>query len=400
MSGKNGEALNHLVDQFNQEQKSKIKVEAVFAGKYAEALTKLKAAIQSKQTPTISQVFEVGTQIMVDTKAVIPYQDLMAKYGGSIDDIEPGIASYYTVDGKLQSMPFNASAPVLYYNKDAFTKAGLDPDKPPTTWDELLDAAQQLTIKNGSETAQYGMVASIDGWLVEQMLAAGGVQYCDNDNGRSGRATKVNWETPELKAIVSGWADGVKSGDILNVGRNNTDAAAAFQAGRAAMIPFTSANLRDMFRDSKFQVGVANYVRPPGTSPAGVFNGGASIWTMAAASEDQQRAASEFLKYLGTPASQAYWSTATGYIAVNPKAAGEKLYQDTVKDYPAFTTPAKELAATKSVGCLMGAMPQARDKMNDIVESVINGSSSVDDAISKNQEAADQIIADYNSAVA
>ncbi|GGM36100.1 ABC transporter substrate-binding protein [Dactylosporangium sucinum] len=403
MAGANGEAVNHLVEEFNKAHAGKIKVEATFQGKYNDSLTKLKASVQSRQTPNLVQVFEIGTQLMVDTKATVAFADLAGPAGIDTATVEPGIAKYYTVGGKLQALPFNASAPMLFYNKTAFKDAGLDPEKPPTTMGELAEAARKLTVSAGGKTTRYGAVASIDGWLVEQMLAAGGVQYCNQDNGRSGRTTAVNWDTPELRGIVNTWAGLVKDGSLLNVGRNNTDASAAFQAGRAAILPFTSANLRDIMKGSKFEVGVANYVRPDNTTASGVFNGGAAVWTMAGHPKAQQAAAAEFLKYLASADAQGYWAAQTGYIPVVTAAADSKAFQETVATYPDFAKPGAELrtAATTaaSSGCLMGVMPQARDKMNDIVESVILGKTSADQAITAGQTAIAEAIATYNKSV-
>lgn len=403
MAGANGDAVKHLVDEFNTQHAGKIKINAVYQGKYNDALTKLKAAVRSKQTPNLVQVFEVGTQLMVDTKAVVPLASLAKDGSFDTSTIQPGIAKYYTVNGKLQSLPFNASAPILYYNKDAFTKAGLDPDKPPTTIGEFAAAARKLTVSSGGKTTQYGAVASIDGWLVEQMLAAGGVEYCNQDNGRSGRATDVNWDDPALANIVTTWAGMVKDGSLLNVGRNNKDASAAFEAGRAAMLPFTSANLRDVIKGSKFEVGVANYIRPDNTQPSGVFNGGASVWMMAGHPAAQQKAAYEFMKYLGSAEAQGYWASHTGYIPVVKGAADTQEFKDVVATYPDFAKPGQELSDAASTpassGCLMGVMPQARDKMNDIVESVILGKSTADKAIADGIAAIAPIIESYNKSV-
>ncbi|MFI7148615.1 ABC transporter substrate-binding protein [Nonomuraea sp. NPDC050022] len=405
MAGKNGEAVAKLVADYNSKNSGKIRVQAIYQGKYNDALTKLRASIQSRQTPNLVQVFEIGTRLMVDTKAIVPFADLAQAGGFSTGDLEPGIARYYTVGGKLQSLPFNASAPLLFYNKDAFKEAGLDPNKPPTTLGEMAKAAKKLTVKSGTSVSRYGFVASIDGWLVEQLLANAGVEYCGPGNGRADAATAVNWNTPTLKSIVDFWSTSVKDGVALNVGRNNTDASAAFQAGRAAMLPFTSANLRDIISGAKFEVGVANYVRPDDAEPGkgGVFNGGGSIWTLADHSKEQQAAAFDFLKYLASPEAQATWSTSTGYIAVNAKAQDTETYKKVLTTYPDFAKPAEELRAAADApaaqGCLMGAMPQARDKMNDIVESVILGRATPEAAIANAEAAIKPAIESYNKSV-
>ncbi|MEV0732680.1 ABC transporter substrate-binding protein [Polymorphospora sp. NPDC050346] len=403
MGGKNGEAVQALVDRYNEQNAGKVRVEAIYQGKYNDSLTKLRASIQSRQTPNLVQVFEIGTRLMYDTKATVPFADLAADGGIDVDQIEPGIARYYTVDGKLQSLPFNASAPMLFYNKTAFAEVGLDPEKPPTTLAELADAARKLTVRSGGNVTRYGFVASIDGWLVEQLLANAGVEYCDKGNGREGLPTAVNWDNPTLRNIVQTWAGLINSGDGLNVGRNNTDASAAFQAGRAAILPFTSANLRDIISGSDFEVGVANYIRAEAGQTGGVFNGGGSVWTMAGHPKAKQEAAVDFLKYLASAETQAQWAAQTGYIAINRTAEETAAFKEILTTYPDFAKPAAQVRQAPdtpaSHGCLMGVMPQARDKMNDVVEAVILGRSTPDQAIAESQRALTPVIESYNKSV-
>lgn len=397
MSGKNGETLQAIVDDFNASQDA-VDVEAVFQGKYNEVLTKLKASIPSNQSPTLVQVFEIGTQIMIDTGATVPFAETATANDIDLSDMDPAIANYFTVDGTLQALPFNTSVPLLYLNKDALREAGLE-GAAPQTWGEVLDLAEKLTVRDGEETTRYGMVLPVEGWFVEQMLAAGGQDYCDASNGRDGRATTVNWENGAVEGIISGWADGVADGSILNVGRNNSDAAAAFQAGRAAMIPFTSANLRDMIRESDFEVEAIDYVRPDGTSRAGVFNGGAALWLMASATEEERAAAAEFERFLMTADVQGTWAARTGYVPLNTKSAESDAFTEVLAEFPAFGVAPKQLAASTGTGCLMGTMPQARNAMNDAIESAVNGSADAASAIATAQESMVPIIESYNATV-
>ena len=146
MGGQLGEALNALADGFNKSQKD-YKVVPVYKGTYTETMTGAIAAFRAKQQPHIVQVFEVGTATMMAAKgAIYPVHQLMADAGETFDPNAylPAVYGYYsTTDGKLLSMPFNSSTPVLYYNKDAFKKAGLDPDKPPKTWPDMEQYSQE-----------------------------------------------------------------------------------------------------------------------------------------------------------------------------------------------------------------------------------------------------------------
>jgi sn-glycerol 3-phosphate transport system substrate-binding protein len=403
MGGRNGEALNALVDEFNTAQAGKIKVTAIFQGPYGDALAKLKAAIQSKQLPDVVQVNEIGSRLVYDLKITVPFGDLAKGAGLDTNDLLKGIVAYYTVDGKLLSLPFNASAPMLYYNKTAFKEAGLDPDKPPRTLAEVRTAAEKLVVRQGDRTTRYGFVATIDGWLMEQFYGRANLEYCNQGNGRNGLATAVNWNIPETRDIVTWWGAMMRDGVGLSAGRQNNDGIAAFTSGRAAMLIFTSANMRDMIRESKFDVGVAPYPAPKAGMDGQVLNGGASIWVIKGKPAAKQAAAAKFVAYLGSPEAQAQWSTRTGYIPVNAKAVDLPAFQQAVARNAEFALPSKALAGVASTpasrGCFMGVMPEARQKMNDAIESVILGRDTAEHALASGQATMAASIAAYNRAI-
>ena len=131
-----------LANDFNASQ-DKCYVEPIYQGSYDDSLNKLKAGLQTKDMPAVVQLFDIGTRLMVDLKVATPVQDFIDKEKYDVSDLEPNVLAYYTVDGKQWSMPFNTSNPMLYYNKDMFKAAGLDPEKPPRTFAELADYAAQ-----------------------------------------------------------------------------------------------------------------------------------------------------------------------------------------------------------------------------------------------------------------
>ena len=189
MSGINGEALNKIVNNFNASQ-SAIKVTTVFQGTYDDLLSKLNTALASNAAPALVQVYDIGQRYMYDSGQVVPMQAFIDRDKFSTADFEPAVINYYKYQDKLQSMPFNASSSIFYYNKDAFTEVGLDPAKPPVTFSEITDAAKKLTKKDASgNTVRYGFGPSIYGWFFEQLLATSGALYADNGNGRDDRAT-------------------------------------------------------------------------------------------------------------------------------------------------------------------------------------------------------------------
>src|ERR671937_1894608 len=155
MGGVNGEAVKKMVDGFNKSQ-SNIKVEAVFQGSYDDLLSKLNTALASNAAPALVQVFDIGQAYMRDSGQVVPMQAFIDRDKFDTSDFEPAVLNYYKFQDKLQSMPFNSSSAILYYNKDAFKEVGLDPAKPPVTFSEVADAAKKLTKKDGATTTRYG----------------------------------------------------------------------------------------------------------------------------------------------------------------------------------------------------------------------------------------------------
>lgn len=159
MSGPGQEALDGIVADFNNSQ-DKVVVNAEFQGSYEEALTKARSVGGTDNAPAIMQVFEVGTKYMIESGFIEPMQTFIDKDKYDLSQLEENILNYYKVDGKLYSMPFNSSTPVMIYNKDAFKEAGLDPESPPQTFSEVKAALEKLTKKTNVS------ILDADIWLV------------------------------------------------------------------------------------------------------------------------------------------------------------------------------------------------------------------------------------------
>src|SRR5688572_10387240 len=185
LTGQLAEALETQVKQFNDSQ-GDYEVKPLRKGTYPETLTAAIAAYRQKNPPHLVQVFEVGTQTMLLSGAVYPVQDLMKEHEIAVnwgDFIKP-VAGYYTKDGKLYSMPYNSSTPIFYYNKDAFKKAGLDPEKPPKTWAEVEAAAKKIM---GAGAAKCGLSTGWPSWtMVENMHATHDQPFATKNNGFGG----------------------------------------------------------------------------------------------------------------------------------------------------------------------------------------------------------------------
>ena len=380
MDGKNAEVLTQLVKEFNDQNKGKIEVKATYAGKYDDAITKYKAAIQSKSTPDVIQIYDIGTQFMIDAKQTVPMQSFIDRDKLDVSDLQPNITGYYSVDKKLNSMPFNTSMPLLYINKSLFTKAGLDPNKPPTNLDEIRTAAEKLSKKNGGP-ADYGFGAAIYGWLLEQFMATSGQEYCNNGNGRTGRATSVNLASDTDLAVVSWWQKMVKDGLAANTGRDTKAAQAAFKSGQVAMNLESTGQLGGYSQAAKaggWELGATNYPHVKAGETGGPIIGGASLWINGVNHKDANKeAAWQFVKFLSSPKSQATWHTGTGYFPNSKGALNQPVDVEYRKANPLFDVAVQQLDSTKlttaTQGCLLGVMPQARKASEDGLESALNG---------------------------
>jgi sn-glycerol 3-phosphate transport system substrate-binding protein len=262
MGGSNGEAVNAIADGFNKSQ-TKCFAQAIFQGSYDDSLNKVKAGLQSGDVPSVIQLFDLATRLMYDLDMVVPMQTLIDKEKFDISDIEPNIMGYYSVGGKLYSMPFNTSNPMLYYNKDMFKAAGLDPNKPPRTFAAVKDYAAKLTKKGADgKVSQYGYSMAIYGWFFEQLLAASNGLYLDNGNGRDGLATKATFNNPEGIAILQWWKEMYDAGILGNYGRPTAETQKAFDAQQTAMMIESTAGSSPDRRPGQVRVGHGPFAAP------------------------------------------------------------------------------------------------------------------------------------------
>lgn len=399
MSGELGTVADKLISDFNAAHQD-IQVEGVFQGTYDESLNKLKASLGSNSGPTMIQVYEIGSRFMMDTKAIRPVQDFMDAEAYDISSLEPNIKNYYTFDNKLYSMPFNSSNPILYYNKDAFKAAGLDPENPPKTYEEVAEAAKALT-KGGQTGASF----AIYGWFMEQFLANQGVELLNNGNGRTSPATASQVNNAAAVKTLEWWKQMLDDKVLLNLGRKTDDTKKAFAAGQIAMTLDSTASLRGIVSaaEGKFEVGTAFLPKPADGGEGGVIIGGASLWLMNNKSEEEQQAAWEFMKYLAEPQTQAYWHVNTGYFPVTTKAYEESVVKENLEKYPQFQTAVDQLHQTTAnlatQGAVMGVFPEARQLTETAIEEVLNGQKTPQEALDKAAQEISSKIDTYNKTV-
>lgn len=384
MSGDNGQALEDIVNKFN-EQSDTVEVEAIYQGSYDDSLNKLRAVGGSSEAPAIVQVFEIGTKYMSESGFITPMQEFIDEEDFDVSMLESNILSYYTLDDQLYSMPFNTSNAVMFYNKDKFEAAGLDPENPPKTFSEVKEAAEKL-----STDGNYGFTMATIGWFVEQLLANQGALYLDNDNGRGGEATEALVNS-EAGVNIFTWLDEMnKAETFTNYGSNWDDPRGPFFAEQVGMYFDSTANTAEVIKNSSFEVGSAPFPVADGMDPQGLVVGGASLWITNQVSEDQQKAAWEFVKFTTQPEVQAEWAAATGYFPITPAAYEEEVLKNIYEEYPQFKVAVTQLENTEvspaTQGALTTVLPEARKIIETELGEMYEGKDpkdAIDDAAKK-----------------
>ena len=403
MGGVNGEAITAMVDEFNTEFEGKIHVNVEYQGGYDDAFAKIKAAGINAIPCDIMQVYDIGTRFMIDSGWVKPMQEFIDAEGFDASVIEPNIAAYYTVDGTLYSMPFNSSTPILYYNKTAFEKAGLDPEQPPKNFDEVYEMAQKIA---ESGACKYGFGMGNYGWFFEQWTGKMGKNYVNNNNGRGADyATAVEFDSNGAgHDILSVWKKLVADEETaiapyLNQG--NDDAKQAFINGDIAITLESTAALKTLLTNvgDTFEIGVGYFPSINADDVGGVSVGGGSLWAFNTGDEAREAATWEFVKFMTNPEEQAFWNAQTGYFPVNVQAQETETFKANVEKYPQFQVALDQLhdSAPEYAGGLLSVFSKARSLVQEYTEKLVHGEiSDVDECVAQLASAINDEIEMYN----
>jgi sn-glycerol 3-phosphate transport system substrate-binding protein len=411
ITGQLAEAVQTQARQFNESQ-GDWEVKVLGKGSYAETLTAAIAAYRQKSPPHIVQVFEVGTQTMLLSGAIYPVWDLMRDNEIKIDwnDFIKPVAGYYMKDGKLSSMPYNSSTPIFYYNKDAFKKAGLDPEKPPKTWPEVEAAAKKVV---GAGAAKCGFSTAWPSWtMLENMHATHDQPFATKQNGFGGVEGVELLINKEFGQKHIGQLAAWQKDNVYSYGGRAGTADPKFINGDCAMYIQSSALIGGFTRGVKFDWGTAELPHwgPPYKKATSII-GGATLWVLKGRPAAEYLGVAKFLEFLAKPENQMWWHVNTGYLAVSNTAVKnlEQGYHfvKNPKQYTAFAQltglppvppsamqdkkaapPKPERVATpNSSGLRLGNFVQIRDVIEAEMENVFGGKKSVkqglDDAVAK-----------------
>jgi len=386
MAGQWGGYVDHIVQLFNRSQ-SDYRVVSVYKGSYPETLTSTVAAFRADQAPNLVQVFEVGTATMMNPPGVIiPVHQLFASTGVSINtqDILPAIKGYYSDNqGRLMALPFNSSTAVLFYNRDAFKRAGLNPDTPPKTWPDLARDAKKLLASG----MRCGFTTTFPSWTQLEVFSAWhDIPLATFDNGFASLNARMTFDNPIVIHHIATLEKWQRQG-IFQYGGRDDNAMALFSSGQCAMIIESSGSILALPAILKFKIGIGPLPYWPNVkgAPQNSIIGGGAIWVLSGHSKAENKAAAAFLQFLLTPKIQAYWQRKTGYLAVTFSAHQLAKQQGFYRQHPGAKIPFQMLNHKPpkpfTRGLRLGNYTQIRQINAQALESVWSGMQTAEEAL-------------------
>jgi sn-glycerol 3-phosphate transport system substrate-binding protein len=403
LSQPEGGMLEKVVADFNASQ-PKYLVKPTFKGSYPETMVAAIAAFRAGNAPHIVQMFEVGTATMMAAKgAVKPVYELMREAGVAFDPkvYVPAVRGYYsTSDGRMLSMPFNSSTPITWYNKDAFKKAGLDPGKPPRTWEETREAAKKIRAANA---AACGFTMAWPTWTqFENFSAIHNVPLATKANGMDGLDAELKINSPLHVKHLQTLMEMHKEGTFKYGGRDGAGNS-LFTSGECAIIHASSGMRARVVSEAKFDWGVAMlpYYKGTAGAPKNSIIGGASFWVMTSSTRtaEEYRAVAEFFGYLARPEVDAKWHMDTGYVPITSGgfalASGQGYYIKTPGADLAFRQLTLTEPTANSRGLRLGNMPEIRVIIQEEMEKAFQGQQTAKQALDKAVERGNVVLRNF-----
>jgi sn-glycerol 3-phosphate transport system substrate-binding protein len=386
MQGELSRVLEKIATDFNQSQPH-YRIVPTGKGLYNETLSAVVLAMHKREQPAMVQVVEVATATMMAAKgAFYPVFELMRDQGEAFDPQAylPAVTGYYTdASGNMLSFPFNASTPILYYNKDQFRSAGLDPEAPPRTWNEMEQAGRKLR-RSG---VRCGFTAQWPSWtLIENFSAFHNLPIATRTNGFDGFDTELTINNEVVVRHVAKLAEWQKS-RIFDYGGRETRADAKFQAGECGMFLGSSAARADILAKARFAVGygMLPYWPDVAGAPQNSIIGGASLWILRGRPQAEYAGVAKFLGYLSRSEVQARWHQSTGYLPITRAAYDFTRTQGFYDRNPGTDISIEQITlhppTENSKGLRIGSFILIRDVIENELEQVLAEKKSAREAL-------------------
>ena len=365
-----------------------IKVNAIYAGNYNDARIKALAALKSGQPAQLSVMFSIDIYELIEQDAIVAFDDIV-----ETDEEKAWLGSFYSTlmqngrtAGKTWGIPFQRSTIVMYYNKDLFRAAGLDPEKAPATWAELVDAGKKLTKADGS---QWGVMIPSTGYPYWMF----GALAMQNDQVlMNGAGDTTYFDAPATVEALQFWKDLGSKHKVMPEGtiewgtlRKN------FLEGKTAIMWHSTGNLTAVKKNAKFDFGVAML---PAMKRRGTPTGGGNFYIFKKTGKDERKAAMKLIRFMTSPERAAEWSMATGYMGVSPAAYETAKLMDYVKSFPYAAVARDQLEfATAELSTFQTG--RVRKALDDAIQAALTGAKSPEAALKEAQATADRLLKPY-----
>jgi sn-glycerol 3-phosphate transport system substrate-binding protein len=403
MSGQLGRQVEKLAADFNASQ-SEYRVVPTYKGNYTETVTAAIFAFRSRSQPAIAQVNEIGTATMMAAKgAIYPVFELMR------DEQEPftpsaylpAVTGYYAdLGGNLLSFPFNSSTPILYYNKNMFRDAGLDPEVAPKTWPELGAAAKKLRDRG----AVCGFTTSWPSWInVENFSAFHNLPLATRENGFAGLDAVLTFNNATVVRHVAQLAEW-QATKIFDYGGRAQGAEPRFQNGECGIFIGSSATRADIKANSKFDVGygMMPYWPDVASAPQNTIIGGATLWVLRDRPKAEYKGVAKFFSFLSKPEVQAAWHQNTGYLPITRAAFDLTRTQGFYDRNPGTSISIEQITlkppTENSRGLRLGSFVLIRDVIDDELEQTFTGKKSAQAAMDSAVERGNRLLRQFERA--
>ena len=369
-----------------------IKVKAVYAGNYDDTRVKALAALKANQPVQLSVLFSIDVFELIDQGVIVPFDDFAttAEDKKWLASFYPALMANSKAKGKTWGIPFQRSTIVMYHNKDAFKEVGLDPNKPPTTWNEMVAMAQKLTKKDAAgNVSRWGLHIPSTGyayWMFQALCIQNGEELMNQDGN------KTYFDKPAVIEAMQFWRDLAVKHKVMPEGTIDWGTLRQkFLEGATAMMWHTTGNLTAVRDGAKFNFGVSML---PASKRLGSPTGGGNFYIFKSANAEERKAALKFIKFMTEPELTAKWSIATGYTATRADAYETNVLKKYVAEFPAAAVARDQF---KYVVAEFATHENARNKkfLDDAIQSVLTGNKGAKEAMTGAQAQAERVLKVY-----
>ena len=384
------ELVEKIAEDFNKENPS-IKVNPVFCGSYAETMVKTQTAINGNNAPDLGVLFSIDLFTLMDMDAIEPLDNYIANSGGDeyLNDFYPAFMENGQAEGSTWGMPFQRSTIVLYYNKDAFQEVGLDPESPPTNWDEVIEYGGKLLKEENGTVSRWGIQIPSTGyqyWMHQALAIQSG------KNVMNGDGTEVYFDSEESIEAMQYYYDLGSTYKVMPEGIIEWKTVPTnFIEQKTAMMIHTTGNLTNVKEKAEFDFGVAML---PANKNEGSPTGGGNFYIFKDIPDENKEAAWKFIEYATSPEVLAQWSIDTGYVAPRKSAYETEILKNYVEEFP-YAIVARDQLAYANAELSTHNNGEVQQIMNDAIQAALNGTMGIEEAMIQAQTKADDILKNY-----